>query len=211
MRVCSWFSLGSADLKFDSQCFLFQIHLLDTALTMVDKAINHPLTPKRRWFLKTALAIGAVGATFGSLVYWHRGLSHGRLTPHGRDVILGLTRGIVGPMLPQDPTQRQAALEAHLSAMERYINGLPAVLQVEINAILGLLGNGVTRYMLTDLRGGWQGASDTDIERALETMRINPLPTHRLTYQVVRGLTCMTFFTQSTNWPGTGYPGPLDV
>ena len=31
---------------------------------MVDRAIDHPLMPKRRWFLKTALAIGAVGATY---------------------------------------------------------------------------------------------------------------------------------------------------
>ena len=34
---------------------------------MVDRAIDHPLTPKRRWFLKTALAIGAVGAG----IYWY--------------------------------------------------------------------------------------------------------------------------------------------
>ena len=47
---------------------------------MADRAINHPLTPKRRWFLKTALAIGAVGASLGGLVYWHRGMAGDKLS-----------------------------------------------------------------------------------------------------------------------------------
>ena len=178
---------------------------------MVDRAIDHPLMPKRRWFLKTALAIGAVGATLGGLVFWHRGLRDGKLTAHGRDVCHGLARGILGPMLPKDAAQRAKVLEAHLDNMEDFIRGTPAVMQIQINAVLGLLGNAPTRYLLTDLGNSWREASDVQIERALDTMRLNPLPTNRLTYQVVRGLTCMSFFSNSANWPLTGYPGPLDV
>ena len=178
---------------------------------MVDRDIDHPLTPKRRWFLKTALAIGAVGAALGGSVFWHRGLRDGKLTAHGRDVCHGLARGILGPMLPADPAQRAAVLEAHLDNLENFIGGTPAMMQIQINAVLGLLGNAPTRYMLTDLGRSWRDASDAQIERALDTMRLNPLPTQRLTYQVVRGLTCMSFFTNSANWPLTGYPGPLDV
>ena len=88
---------------------------------MVDRAIDHPLMPKRRWFLKTALAIGAVGATLGGLVFWHRGLRDGKLTVHGRDVCHGLARGILGPMLPQDPTLRAQVLEAHLDNLEKAV------------------------------------------------------------------------------------------
>ena len=36
---------------------------------MVDRSIDHPLQPKRRWFLKSALAIGAVGgAVWGAIL-----------------------------------------------------------------------------------------------------------------------------------------------
>ena len=178
---------------------------------MVDRDIDHPLMPKRRWFLKTALAIGAVGATLGGLVFWHRGLSDGKFPQHGREVCRGLARGILGPMLPQDAALREAALDAHLQHLEAFITGMPAMTQIQINAVLGLLGNAPTRYMRTDLGSSWRDASDAQIERALNTMRLNPLPTQRLTYQVVRGLTCMSFFTQSANWPLTGYPGPLDI
>ncbi|MBH1986716.1 MAG: hypothetical protein I8H76_05300 [Burkholderiales bacterium] len=178
---------------------------------MVDRAIDHPLTPKRRWFLKTALFIGAVGASLGGLVYWHRGMDNGKLTEHGRDVLRGLAIGIVGPMLPKDAAQRDAILEGHLAHVEVFLNGMPNVLQIEVNAILGLLGNLPTRKMLTGMSSAWSEASQEDIARALETMRMNPLPTTRLTYQVVRAVTCMAFFSNSDHWQLTGYPGPIEL
>jgi len=178
---------------------------------MVDRSIDHPLTPKRRWFLKTALAIGAVGATLGGLVYWHRGVSNGKLTEHGRDVFRGLALGFVGPMLPKDKAEREAVLEGHLKHLEIFLNGMPNVLQIEINAVAGLLGNMPTRRMLTGLGSNWTSASEDEIAQAIETMRMNPLPTTRLTYQVVRAVTCMAFFSNSANWKLAGYPGPVEI
>jgi hypothetical protein len=178
---------------------------------MVDSAIHHPLTPKRRWFLKTALAIGAVGATFGGLVFWHRGVSNGKLTEHGRDVFRGLAIGFVGPMLPKDPTQREAVLNGHLTYVEQFLGTMPNVLQIEINAITGLLGNMPTRRMLTGLGSNWTRSSEAEITEAIEHMRLNPLPSTRLTYQVVRAITCMAFFSNSEHWPLTGYPGPVQI
>ncbi len=178
---------------------------------MVDRAINHPLTPKRRWFLKTALAIGAVGATFGGLVFWHRGLKDGKLTEHGRDVFTGLAIGFVGPMLPKDPAQRATILEGHLRNVERFLGAMPQVLQVEVNAVAGLLGNMPTRKMLTGMGSKWTQASEEEIGEAIEYMRLHPLPSNRLTYQVVRAVTLMSFFSQSDHWSLTGYPGPVEI
>lgn len=178
---------------------------------MLDRAIDHPLTPKRRWFLKTALAIGAIGASLGGLTYWKRGMSDGKLTESGQDVLRGLAVGIVGAMLPTDPAQRKAILDGHLVHAEAFINSMPNVLQIEVNAILGLLGNLPTRKMLTGLSSSWSEASEAELALALDTMRMNPLPTTRLTYQVVRSVTCMAFFTNSDHWHFAGYPGPIDL
>jgi hypothetical protein len=178
---------------------------------MVDRSIDHPLQPKRRWFLKTALAIGAVGGALGGLVYWHRGLRDGKLTEHGRDVFRGLTIGFVGPMLPKDAAQREAMLNDQLNHIEAFLNGLPAALQVQLNALLGLLGNTPTRKMLTGLGSSWSEASDEDIARALEHMRLNPLPSTRLTYQTMRGVVLLNFFSNSAHWSLAGYPGPVQI
>lgn len=178
---------------------------------MVDSAINHPLNPKRRWFLKTALVIGAVGASLGGLVFWHRGLSDGKLTEHGRDVFKGLAIGFIGPMLPTEPDQREAILNGHLTNLEKFLNGMPQVIQVQVNAVAGLLGNMPTRRMLTGLGSSWTKASDDDIAAAIEHMRLNPLPSTRLTYQVVRAVTLMSFFGHKDHWSLAGYPGPVQI
>ena len=134
-----------------------------------------------------------------------------KLTEHGRDVLRGLAIGMVGPMLPTDAKAREAALEVHLERVEVFLNGLPTFLKGQIGAVLGLLGNLPTRKMLTGLGKRWSEASEAEIADAIETMRLNPLPTTRLTYQVVRSVTCMVFFSNSANWSLTGYPGPVEL
>ena len=56
------------------------------------------------------------------------------------------------------------------------LNGMPGVLQVELSALIGLLGNYPTRKMLTGMGASWASATDDEIAQALETMRLNPLP-----------------------------------
>jgi hypothetical protein len=42
-------------------------------------------------------------------------------------------------------------------------------------------------------------------------MRLHDMAGTRLVYQVLRSVTCMAFFSQSENWPLTGYPGPVQI
>lgn len=178
---------------------------------MVDPDIRHPLGPKRRWFLKTALVIGAAGSALGGLVYWRRGMSDGHFTESGRNVVRGLLMAYVGALLPTDPTERLARIDTQLPKVEAFINALPQVLQVQVNAILGLLGNGVTRRLLTGVKGELHEASLEELSQALDAMRLHDLPSTRLVYQVLRSITCMAFFTQTENWALTGYPGPVEL
>lgn len=178
---------------------------------MADPAINHPLTPKRRWFLKTAVALGALGSALGGLVYWHRGMSNGRLTDTGKDVFHGLARGFLGGMLPADPVVRERYLSSHIERLEGFLNTLPEALRIQVNALVGLLGNKPTRYLMTGMSSSWREATDDELAQAMSHMRLNELPSHRLTYQVMRSITLMSFFTQQENWGLTGYPGPIEI
>lgn len=178
---------------------------------MADQSSNTLPSPKRRWLMKTAVVIGAAGAALGGSVFWHRGMADGRLTEHGIDVMRGLARGILSAMLPKDPAQRQAALDAHVKRLDVYLNNLPKALRTEINALLGLLANPPTRYLVTGLSQSWSQASDEDINQALERMRQHALPTNQMAYHAVRDITCVLYFTAPENWNAVAYPGPVNV
>lgn len=168
-------------------------------------------SPRRRWFMKAAVAIGVVGGALGGSVFWHRGMAQGKLTEHGAEVLRALARGVLGPMLTTDPTARQAKLDAHIVRMDAYLNNLPASLRNEINALLGLLANPATRVLVTGLTKSWQEASDNDITQALERMRMHALPTTQMAYHAVRDITCVQFFSAPENWPLVAYPGPTQI
>ncbi|HET8693810.1 MAG TPA: hypothetical protein VFM33_03980 [Aquabacterium sp.] len=178
---------------------------------MADQPPSTLPSPKRRWLMKTAVVIGAAGAALGGSVFWHRGMADGKLTEYGADVLRGLARGVLSDILPKEPAQRQAALDAHVRRMDAFLNNLPHSLRNEINALLGLLANPPTRYLVAGLGQSWSSASDAEITRALEYMRLNALPTTQMAYHAVRDITCVMFFTAPENWSLVGYPGPMNV
>jgi hypothetical protein len=170
-----------------------------------------PVSPKRRWLLKSALALGAVGTALGGSVFWNRGISAGILTEPGRNVMKAIARAVLSDMLPTDPAAREAKLEGQLHRLNEVIQTMPASSQMELAALLGLLANAPTRLMVTGLSSSWAKASTEEVAQALESMRIHKLPTTMLSYHAVRDLTCIAFFTNPDNWSITGYPGPLDI
>ena len=117
----------------------------------------------------------------------------------------------LGAMLPADPSARQAALDAHIQRMDVFLNNLPKALRTEINALLGLLANPPTRYLVAGLSSSWSHASDQDISKALEHMRMHTLPTTQMAYHAVRDITCVLFFTAPDNWNVVAYPGPTSI
>ncbi len=178
---------------------------------MNDQARSLPASPRRRWLMKTAVALGAAGAALGGSIFWHRGMSDGRMTEHGLEVLKGLARGILPGYLPTAPTARQAALDTHAQRMGQYLSNLPEAVRLEINALLGLLANPATRYLVTGLSQPWSQAPDEAITQALERMRMHALPTTQMAYHAVRDITCMMFFTNPDNWKLVGYPGPMEL
>ncbi|MBC7699119.1 hypothetical protein [Aquabacterium sp.] len=178
---------------------------------MTQNDTTQPSSPKRRWLLKSALALGAVGAALGGAVFWKRGITDGTLTDSGKEVLKAVASAVLADMLPTDPAAREAKLEGQLLRLNQVIQTMPSSAQGELAALLGLLANAPTRLMVTGLSSAWAKASTEEISAALESMRIHKLPTTMLSYHAVRDLTCIAFFTNPDNWALTGYPGPLDI
>lgn len=178
---------------------------------MVDRSINHPLAPKRRWFLKTVLATSAVLGVAGGWTYWSRGVSNGELTAQGRDIFKAIALAVLGNLLPADKAQREAKLEQQMKRLTEIIQSMPTGSQQELAALLGALANAPTRWALTGLSKPWSEASVQEITEALNTIRLHgPLPRF-VSYHVLRDVTCLAYFSTPDNWPTAAYPGPLDL
>lgn len=177
----------------------------------MSSSLDRPASPKRRWFFKAALAVAATGAALGGGIWFKRGIDGTRLTPHGREVLEGLARGIVGPMLPTDPAQRRQVLDTYLASAEGLVASLGSAKRDQITLLLGALANAPTRYLASGMWTSWADASDADITTALEHLRDAGNDAQSVLFAGGKGLTLMAFFSSPETWPMTGYPGPIQL
>ena len=178
----------------------------------MSNAQSSPASPKRRWFLKTALAVVAVGAAVGGGIWFRRGFDGTTLTPAGRDVFKGVARGVLGPMLPAAGTpERDAILTRYLENLEHLINKLPKSKRDQISLLAGLLANAPTRWMTSGMWTSWADASDEQVIQALNHLQASSSMVPNISYAAARALTCMAYFTIPDYWSRVGYPGPVAI
>jgi hypothetical protein len=170
-----------------------------------------PTSPKRRWLLKTALAVAAVGGAVGSGIWWRRGFDDGHLTKDGRLVLRALASAIVGPMLPKETGPRAATLENYLVKVESAIGHLPPAKRQLLGLLLGALANAPTRYLASGMWTSWESATDAQVLQALEHLRTAGSDAQSTIFAASRGITCLMFFSTPDNWALAGYPGPTDI
>lgn len=167
-------------------------------------------SPKRRWFLKTALAVTAVVGAVGGGVWFSRGFDQGKLTVDGQSVFRAMARGVLRDVLPTGPA-REVALDKHMAALEHLINTLPKAKRDQISLLSGALANAPTRYLAAGRWSSWDTASDDEVVAALLRMQQADNMGQNVAFVAMRSLTCMTFFSIPDHWSLTGYPGPMPL
>jgi hypothetical protein len=181
---------------------------MGTETKRMSAAHSTPASPKRRWFLKTALAVTAAVGAVGAGVWWHRGFDQGKLTPDGKSVFRAMARGILGNMLPTGP-EREAILDQHMSALEHLINTLPKAKRDQISLLAGALANAPTRYLAAGRWASWDTASDDEVREILHRLQQAGNIGQNMVYAATRALTALTFFSIPDQWSRAGYPGPM--
>jgi hypothetical protein len=170
-----------------------------------------PRSPTRRWFLRAGLLVGGSVALFGGTVFMARGIRDRRLTPSGKDVVRAFGLAFLDDLLPRDPVQRAEALDRHVANVEAMLSDLPHATRLETSGLLGVLSNMAGRVAMTGMVTGWSDASVPQLQAALDKLRMSPLRDPQRVYYGLRGLCCVTFFTDSQNWKTIGYGGPNEV
>jgi hypothetical protein len=168
---------------------------------------------KRRTLLKLGLGAAALLAVVGGgLALLRPGLIDGRLSPEARRLMRAVALAVFDDaLLPPAGPAREAALDQHLDRLDANIAGFPAGVRAELSQLLALLGSSGGRLALLGMRSDWAEASVAELQAMLEGLRLSTLDTRQQIYHALRDLSCVTFFTDPSNWSLVGYPGPRAI
>lgn len=134
-----------------------------------------------------------------------------RLSEGGRDIFQAVARAVLDGALPEQATARSAALDAHLLRVEETIAGFPKPVQDELALLLRILGSAPGRLGLAGLVPPWHTADTTDVQSALQKLRVSSLDLRRQTYQALRDITYASYFADRSTWAHLGYGGPVPI
>jgi hypothetical protein len=172
---------------------------------------SDPLFSGRRLLLKSALLVSAAGLAVGGGVFFRRGLNASGLTEDGRSVFRAMARAVAGETLPTDPSKRKRILDEFLFDFETALMNLPAAKRMQISAVAGVLANAPTRYMTTGRWRSWAQASDDEVCEALRHMRESGNMLTDASFNAVRAVISINFYSAKPHWALAHYPGPMPI
>ncbi len=167
---------------------------------------------QRRTLLKLGVATGAVLALAGGAVAFIKpGFERGELTAVGREVFRAIGLGVLDKTLPDAATSKNVALDGLLADIGVLIAALPAHAQAEVSQLLSILSTSAGRYGLAGLGTPWAEATATQVQTALQDMRLSSLAVRQQAYAALHDITAGAYFSKPDSWAMLGYPGPLKI
>lgn len=167
---------------------------------------------QRRTLLKLGVVTGAVLALAGGAAALVKpGFERGELTLVGREVFRAVGLGVLDKTLPDTTSSKSAALDVLLSDIGVLIAALPAHAQAEVSQLLSILSTTVGRYGLAGLDTPWAAATASEVQAALQDMRLSSLAVRQQAYAALHDITAGAYFSKPDSWVILGYPGPLKI
>lgn len=171
---------------------------------------------RRTWLrrsIKTTAGLTAAGSLATLAHIWVvRGTDAQGLTPHGKDVLRHMARGVLAAFLATNPDKRAALLDRAMASIEAGAAGLPKLVKLQLGGLLGAVDSPATRLMVSGVTRPWAELTDHEVAQALDRMRLSSdLPT-LVAYRALRSLVCLQVFSDRHLQAAlTHYPGPLDI
>ncbi len=167
----------------------------------------------RRSLLKlgaaSAVVLIALGA--GVALTVKPGFANGALSASARSVAEAVARAVLDGRLPSGDAAYKVAMDAHIKRLEAAIANFPQAVQAEIGELFMILGTSAGRLGLAGLRPDWQSASVTELQAALQSMRVSSVSLRAQAYHALRDLTNGAYYADASTWGDLRYPGPTPI
>jgi hypothetical protein len=133
------------------------------------------------------------------------------LNAEHHELLDGLIRGFLGPVLPTDAPQRQQALSVCKDRVLAGIGGLAPLAQAEIGELLDLLSHPVGRRLLGGPASGWQNATQAELSGFLNGLRFHSLTLLRPAYAGLHNIVYGAWYSNESSWGDIGYTRPFNL
>jgi hypothetical protein len=163
---------------------------------------------RRTWLglgVVSAFALAA-GGTVVALVSM-QGIESGKVSAGGRRVFAGAARGLLDRTMASDPRATSALLER----VDGLVANLPPHAQAELSQLLTLLASTAGRRAFAGLAVDWPEASASQIQEALQSMRLSNFAVRRQAYQALHDIVGAAYFSEPATWAVLAYPGPVAI
>ena len=185
---------------------------LGGALYRGSAAPCHSRMMQRRSLLKLGLASAAVlSVAGGAIALLQPGLVDSRLTVAGRAVFTAVGRAVLEGSLPPESVRQQIAIAGLLERIDGLVAALPPHAQDELAQLLSLLHSGAGRRAIAGLATDWAQASTSDVQQALQSMRLSSLALRQQAYQALHDIVGGAYYSDPSTWVQLGYPGPNPI
>jgi hypothetical protein len=147
----------------------------------------------------------------GSLALLQPGVRDAKLTAAGRDVFAGAARGLLAGTLPSARDAQARSVAALLDRIDALVANLPVHAQQELSQLLSLLEATPGRRAFAGLARPWREADVSEIQAALQSMRISSISLRQQGYQALHDIVGAAYFSDPSTWTTLAYPGPLAI
>lgn len=166
----------------------------------------------RRRLLKLGFASAAVLALAGgAAVMLQPGWTGKALSAGGREVFKAVSHAVLDKTLPAQDGKRQIALNGLLDRVDVLVGSLPPHAQAELSQLLSLLASSPGRRALAGLGTAWPEATVSQIQEALQSMRLSSLELRQQAYAALHDISAGAYFSDPSSWSALGYPGPQKI
>jgi hypothetical protein len=130
------------------------------------------------------------------------------LSADAADVMRAIIPALLDGALPDDATERQAAIEDTVDAVGTAIAGLPPVTRDELSTLFALLDFAPVRIAFADIDFAWRDADVVTTNAFLVRLQKSRWSVKRTAYDALHQLTFAAWYASPSTWPSIGYPGP---
>lgn len=130
------------------------------------------------------------------------------LTEEDRILLAALIPAIVGPPLPEDTAEREAAITRTIEDMDQAFHFMGPPNQAEFRQLFDMLQFTPTRLTLARVSSYWPNVSDAQAEAFLQRWRNSSFNIFNKAYLGLIQVTNAAWYGRPAHYAQMGYPGP---